>query len=473
MGIGDITDAVARQIEAAQSGVERALLEPVVRLGVTGLSRAGKSVFITSLVANLLNRGRMPQLAAEAEGRILSAFLQPQPNDAVARFDYETHLAALTGPAPHWPDSTRTISQLRLSLKLRPQGLLSGVTGPKTVHLDIVDYPGEWLLDLPLMSQSYADWSAATLDQARGTARAALARPWLDTLGAADPAAMLDETTAAALAGSFTNYLRAAQDQGLSAAAPGRFLLPGDLAGSPALTFTPLPKPADRPGRNSLYAAFEHRFDAYKRIVVKPFFRDHFAALDRQIVLVDLLSAIAAGPQALEEQRQAMTDILECFRPGRNSWLAPLLGKRVEKILFAATKADHLHHAQHDRLAAITQAMLDEARRRADFKGAKTQGMALAALRATTEQTVTHDGQTLQTVRGALMDGRNAAMHAGELPDDPSHLLTPARKGAEHWLDADFSDMKFAPPKLTLAPGEGPPHIRLDRAAQFLLGDKL
>lgn len=33
--------------------------------------------------------------------------------------------------------------------------------------------------------------------------------------------------------------------------------------------------------------------------------------------------------------------------------------------------------------------------------------------------------------------------------------------------------MSFAPPRLTLAPGDGPPHLRLDRAAQFLLGDKL
>ena len=50
-----------------------AFCDPVVRLGVTGLSRAGKTVFITSLVANLIDRGRMPQLRAAAEGRILAA----------------------------------------------------------------------------------------------------------------------------------------------------------------------------------------------------------------------------------------------------------------------------------------------------------------------------------------------------------------------------------------------------------------
>jgi hypothetical protein len=51
--------------------------------------------------------------------------------------------------------------------------------------------------------------------------------------------------------------------------------------------------------------------------------------------------------------------------------------------------------------------------------------------------------------------------------------MVPARQGAEAWLDADFDVMRFAPSQLSLKPGEGPPHIRLDSAAEFLLGDKL
>jgi predicted YcjX-like family ATPase len=150
------------------------------------------------------------------------------------------------------------------------------------------------------------------------------------------------------------------------------------------------------------------------------------------------------------------------------------MGKRVEKILFAATKADHLHHSQHPRLTAIMEALLRDARDRADFAGARTQAMAIAALRATVEETRTHDGKTLDLVRGTLLDtGKQAAFHPGELPEDPGHLLAPARKGATAWLDADYAVMRFAPAELTLKPGEGPPHIRLDRAAEFLLGDKL
>jgi predicted YcjX-like family ATPase len=219
----------------------------------------------------------------------------------------------------------------------------------------------------------------------------------------------------------------------------------------------------------------ERRFEAYKSQVVKPFFRDHFAKIDRQIVLVDALGAIHAGPQAVEDMRQAMADILGAFRPGQNQFLKQLLiGKRVEKILFAATKADHLHHTQHARLTAIMEALTREARDRAQFAGAKTSAMSIASLRATIEEMRTHNGTELPCVRGALLDsGKQAAFYPGELPQDPSRLLGAARQGAETWLDQDYQVMRFAPALLNLKPGDGPPHIRLDRAAEFLIGDRL
>jgi uncharacterized protein len=469
--IGDIADGLTRGVEGALSTVSEAFFEPVIRLGVTGLSRSGKTVFITSLVANLIGRSRMQGLTAAANGRIRVAYLQPQPDDTVPRFDYESHLAALTGRDPHWPQSTRTVSELRLSLRVQPSGLLGGVSGPRTIHLDIVDYPGEWLLDLGLLDKDFATWSRETL--ARAETRD-LAAPFREALAAADPAEKLDEVRAKALAGTFAAYLVAAREAGLSDCTPGRFLLPGDLAGSPVLTFAPLPE--GQGGRGSLRREFERRFEAYKREVVKPFFRDHFARIDRQIVLVDALGAIHAGPRAVEDLRSAMTDILAAFRPGRNAFLSQLfLGRRVEKILFAATKADHLHHRQHPRLTAIMEALVADAKSRADYAGANTQAMSIAALRATTEETMEHGGRSLDVVRGTLLDppGKRAAFYPGDLPEDPAHLLVPARQGAERWLDADYEVMRFAPQALTLRPGEGPPHIRLDRAAEFLIGDRL
>lgn len=470
MVLGTIADRLGQSIETVSATVSEAFFEPVLRLGVTGLARAGKTVFITALVNNLLEAGRMGQMRAFRDGMVEGAYLQPQPDLTLPRFDYEGHLAALTGPAPRWPESTRAISELRLSFRLAPSGLLGPLTGARRLHLDIVDYPGEWLLDLGLMEKSYADWAQTTL--ARLGARPQM-QDFLRAANATDPTAPFDEGTARNLAQAYTAGLVAARAAGWADCSPGRFLLPGDLAGSPVLTFVPLPH-AESARRNSLWREMERRFDGYKRQVVRPFFETHFARIDRQVVLIDLLEAVHLGPAALEDQRRAMADVLSAFRPGANSWLSTLLrGRRVERILFAATKADHLHHTQHPRLAALMAAMLAEARDRARFSGALTEAMAIAALRATVEESRQHQGVVRELVRGRLDDGRQAAFHPGDLPGDPARLLAPARSGAEAWLQDDYALMRFAPPILERRPGDGLPHIRLDRAAEFLFGDRL
>ena len=469
LGLFSVTDGLARSVEGAVASVTQGLFEPVVKLGVTGLSRAGKTVFITGLVANLMNRGRMPQL--RGAGRIEAAFLQPQPDDTLPRFDFETHLAALSGDDPHWPASTRALSELRLSFRVQPSGLFASFAGPRTLHLDIIDYPGEWLLDLAILDKSYADWSEETLSRIEKRREA---QQFMAIARAEDGALRLEEGRAKALAAHFTTYLTAARDAGYSDCTPGRFLLPGDLAGSPVLTFAPLPKPASTP-RGSLWRELERRFEAYKARVVTPFFRDHFARIDRQIVLVDTLGAIHAGPPAVEDLRRTMAEVLSAFRPGRNSFLTSWFGgRRVERILFAATKADHLHHSQHGALTGIMAALLRDARDRADFAGARTAAMSIASWRATVEETMQRDGVSLDCVRGRLLStGKQAVMYPGALPSDPARILTPARQGAAAWLDADYAMMGFAPARSILRPGDGPPHIRLDRAAEFLFGDRL
>ena len=100
--------------------------------------------------------------------------------------------------------------------------------------------------------------------------------------------------------------------------------------------------------------------------VVKPFFFGHFARLDRQIVLVDALTALNAGAGRVADlQRCAESMCSPAFRQGANSWASALFGRRIDRILFAATKADLLHHTSHDRLEAILEADREGRRRRA------------------------------------------------------------------------------------------------------------
>ena len=449
---------------------------PTVRLGVTGLSRAGKTVFITALIHGLTRGGRFPVFEPFATGRIAQARLAPQPDDAVPRFDYENHVRTLIEER-RWPNSTVDISELRLVIDYQRKN-----GADRTLTLDIVDYPGEWLLDLPLLNKSYEQWSHESLGLSRERPRAPLAAQWHAHLATLSAEAHEDEQAALTEARLFTDYLGACRDErfAMSLLPPGRFLMPGDLDNSPALTFSPLNLSREgSPG--SLARMMARRYEAYKSAVVRPFFREHFARLDRQIVLADVLTALNAGPAAIAELEMALAAVLASFRLGRTNWLNGLVTRKIDRILFAATKADHLHHGDHDRLEAILGRLVARAAERAKFAGAKVDVLALASVRATREASVTRIGDTLPSIIGTPLPGETidsrtfdgateAALFPGDLPTDTDGVFK---------LDAPPTDVRFVrfrPPRLERT-AEGLklslPHIRLDRALEFLLGDKL
>ncbi|MGY2053118.1 YcjX family protein [Methylobacterium sp. JK268] len=455
------------------------LVQPTLRLGVTGLARSGKTVFTTALVHHLVGLNPLPAFRVSQEGRLRRARLVPQPDDDVPRFPYEDHLAALTGER-RWPRSTDRISQLRLAVEYERKA--GWRPGPASLMVDIVDYPGEWLLDLALIEQTYEGWSRETIAAAERPGRAAIAAPWRETLRGLDPDQPLDEVLAERASDAFKAYLAAlrAGPEAVATTPPGRFLMPGDLAGSPALTFAPLALAGPtRP--DSLGGLMERRFEAYKSRVVTPFFRDHFQRIDRQIVLVDVLAAVDAGAAALAELEDALDRVLMSLRIGRNTVLSRLFAPRADRILFAATKADHLHHASHDRLDALLRLLVARSLRRTEAAGARVGTVALASVRATRETLVHEGAHTLQAVAGTpeageaigdeVFDGEaEAAIFPGELPERPEAVL----EGAVPPGSLRFP--RFRPPRVppdALGRPGRLPQIRLDRALQFLIGDRL
>ena len=405
------------------------------------------------------------------------------------RFQYEDHIAALVRDRL-WPDSTRAISQLRITLDYESASGWNRMFSPGRLSIDIVDYPGEWLLDLPLLTQDFRTFSTRTADRAKTGIRAELSAAWLALAASLDVTAPASEADARALAEVFTGYLRACKsdERSLSTLPPGRFLMPGDLEGSPALTFSPLPDlPEGRAPKGSLWAMMERRYEAYKTYVVKPFFREHFARLDRQIVLIDALQAINRGPESLLDLESALADVLASFQPGTNSFLSSFLTKRIDKVLITATKADHLHHESHDRLERITERLVRRAVERIGMSGAGLEVMAIASVRATREATVEHGGHTLpvivgtpiagETINGETFDGeRKTAIFTGDLPRNPDELFQGLESKPEESLVPDLSFVRFRPPPIEETGGGlklSVPHIRLDRAMQFLFGDRL
>ncbi len=426
-----------------------------------------------------MNGSALPAFHAAADGKIRRARLVPQPDDTVPRFPYEGHLAALVERRT-WPASTERINELRLAVEYERN---SGWTaGPGTLAIDIVDYPGEWLLDLALIETDYRDWSRRVIESARHPARVKISARWLQDLGELDPDSPPDEAKAARTSDIFKSYLVAlrAGPEAVASTPPGRFLMPGDLTGSPALTFAPLDIPS---GKTIVPDSFAHmmerRYEAYKSHVVRPFFRDHFQRIDRQIVLVDVLAALDAGPAAIAELESAIDRVLLAFRIGRKTIVSKLFSPRVDKVLFAATKADHIHHTEHRRLEAILRLLVSRAILRNEAAGAHVGSLALSSLRATQEKTVQDGRETLkavagtpeagETIGGILFDGTmEAAVFPGELPDRPEEVFKNAS------LAGTLRFPRFRPPILQPDAAGRPaamPYIRLDRALEFLLGD--
>ena len=441
-----------------------------LRLAVTGLSQAGKTAFLTSLVNQLRHAGveaQLDMLPAAREGRLLGAQRLNQPDLGVPRFPYDPGMAALRDTPPRWPAPTRGISELRLQLRYRPaqQGWLS----PDIAHLtlDLFDYPGEWLLDLPLLQHDFYSWSQAQ-PLHTGDQRRALFSEWLAEVETLDPAAEADEAQLASLADAYAQGLRRAKQAGFSNLQPGRFLLPGELDGAPVLQFFPLPRltmtreELDALPPTSLYATLAARFRYYQQQVVRPFYRDHFRRFDRQIVLVDVLGALNAGPERFEDLSQALGQLMQSFDYGKRSLLTRLFAPRIDRLAIAATKADHVTPDQHGHVVQLLEALLAEPLKDLRFANVPVKALSLAAIRATEAREVMHNGKRSPALRGTTLEGEDVLVYPGDVPPRlPTHNF---------WHQQGFDFPSFRPME---APSEALAHIRMDAAIDWLIGDKL
>jgi predicted YcjX-like family ATPase len=455
------------------------LRDRTVRLAVTGLSHSGKTAFITSLVHNLISAvhrpARLPFLRAAAERRIVGVRVLAPGKEAIPSFPLERTVRALADDPPHWPPSTTDMRRARLALRFFPRGFLGGQTpiwlsggGTADVTVEILDYPGEWLLDLPLLCQSYEQWSRATFDLARRGGRALLARDWLDFL-AQHPAESAEDPEAAFVAHNlYRTFLAACRArEHLSLLQPGRFLSPGQMADPSVLWFCPLPLSVGGQARpRSLAALMEARFETYKRDLVQPFFLQLARDVDRQIVLVDVLRALNGGEEAFADERLALDIILGAFRFGRRGLLRRLFGAQIDRVLFAATKADHVPALQRDHLEALMANLVESPTLRAKAAHARVAATALASIRCTEDGIDMLDGRKVDVVVGLPEGGdRRIRFFPGIVPVMPP----PAGFWGERFTEFPI----FQPPRITSAPGDGIPHINLDKALDFLLEDAL
>ncbi len=441
-------------------------------IGITGLSQSGKSTFITSLINQLLQHetSSLPGFSPVLNGRLLNVKMHPLEDLSLPSFPYDEAYKGLTDSEPQWPESTKDISGCLLELRLAKKVSKLNPFGREqfSLFLEIRDYPGEWLLDLPLREMSYSRWCAQCNAQYNQQPRTELLGDLLTDLQQLDPLAEVDEENLNALNTRFVQFLHECKKE-LSLIQPGRFLIPGTVKNTDILRFIPLLKSGSysegqlaTASSNSYFKVCERRYQQYIKELVEPFYKTFFRRINRQLILVDVVSALNAGPEYLDDMRQALTNITDSFAYGSQNRLLQLFRPKIDKVIFAATKIDQVVSEDHDSVRKLLSLVVSQAYKNAQHEGVKPGCEAAAAVRSSKE--IDHQGE--KGITGTDYNGS---------PIGYTHPNIPARipEGDEWTPFLNWKIPALKPPKgLSYQNSDPIPHIRIDTVLNALIGDK-
>ncbi len=434
-----------------------------IKVAITGFSQSGKSVFITSLINQLLANDKLPYLNEKLEQPFIARLLPP--DTRYKRFDYYANLKAFQKEPPAWPKPTKQVSKttIQLEIKSEYQWLENQI-----INLEIVDYPGEWLLDLSMLEYSFQEWSDRMLALAEDENHSEYVQSFLllleesDLYGASSP--HKDEL----IFDTYKEYLKLLYYNHFTFIQPGRFLEPGDLEGDPALHFSPLPAPPRDQivDENSIYMRFQKRYDTYLKEVVKRLYIEHFSSFDTQIVLVDLIKTLEHGRASFEDMNLGFKEVLKSFTYGHNSILNQWFAPKIDHVIFAATKADYIPRNQHEGYRQILEDLIRQIQRELHVSGTKTETTIVSAVKSTEYLRTRYEGKVLECIEGRVdVNGAVEVYYPGEVPRN--YQLD------SFWQTHQFQFPNFLPRAFPKNENQAVEHIRMDRIIYSLLEDRV
>lgn len=434
-----------------------------LKIGISGFSGSGKSTFLTSFIHQLKysHHAGLGGFLPARDGRLLAIELQPIPG--LPLFDYQGGIDALAAQPPRWPNSTRQISGARLQIRFKQKTMWSGMLGEqRLMTLDIRDYPGEWLVDLPMLSLSYRDWCLDTGRLMQKAPRADVDPALLTDLIALDPMVSADNAVIDGLFKRYQQFLRLCKQQGLTLLQPGRALL-DDSSRLPAVL--PLlnlqaysPAQLQNAPADSLYRQLQSHYQQYLKRLVKPFYQQFFSGIDRQVMLIDVVKALSNGKACFDDMLMAYSRIIDSYQLGTRNRLLDLLAPKVDKILFLASKPDRIVMHQHEAMRQLMDDIISRITPQSVRNQIQIETEIAAAVRSSS------DHQDFLTA--TLNDGR-----FGELRHPPIPSAIPDKL---QWQQFN----NWQPPELQpplnpdLSMGGRLAHIRMDKVLRDLLGDK-
>lgn len=469
-----------------------------MRIAVSGYSGSGKTAFLTSLIAQLMNHDVSRFSLSDPK-----ALVTASPTGRTARdngpwsdFPYDQFFAGLVNQSS-WPPKNCDCSMYTLDLNVSTWLL-------HQARLTLYDLPGERFADAAMVHMDFARWSDHQLNwlgmiaqvhngrwtALRGNSKLRFVQDYLKSRsegpGEAVSATSVVEAYKLALAEMISSYH--------VYASPSFFLLDPDgnsaadifrelerkkcdridaiaqvakrrTAGLPDQEFAPLPRRfwSDFP---ELVKCFEERYDAYRDQMIIPIFKQ-LAECDGMVMLVDLADILTSGPPQLYDVDQFLAQVLDALRPGGDVFQAVLtrfgLSRRIRRIAVAASQCDRFHPDDNDKLRFLVEKLAD--RYLARIPGAQCRYFACSAVRSTS---CTDDGRICGRVfyGDDQVAGDEESYEVDRIPDAWDHI----NGWPSEWDIAQFSHIPWVWPKMPRVFRAVPNHVALDEVFRFVTG---
>jgi predicted YcjX-like family ATPase len=163
--------------------------------------------------------------------------------------------------------------------------------------------------------------------------------------------------------------------------------------------------------------------------------------------------------------RYSIRKILQNFTYGHNNFITKIFGLKIEKVIFAATKADLIPKDQIQEYKLLLEEMIGDIKKELNVEHIETEVTVLASVKSAETVYAKIDGKKVSCIKG-VVEGENAPSihYVGTLPK--------SLKGEEIWK-REFKFPKFKPPRFPLSNTKAPDHIRMDRIIYSILKYKL
>ncbi len=448
------------------------LLDKEIKLGITGFSRSGKTALITALTNNICHfydediADKLVRFSAFRKYEVISGATVDLKDVTQSVFPYIKARDSIINVNPVWPVPTDGVSKLRLEIMYKnKESSWYKSDSIKRLYLEIIDYPGEWLMDLMLLNCSFEKFSelvsrritkiGGVVDCANFVALGQSLKP---NLSVKKQEKSLKETVTA-----YTKWLRMCKEKGFTLNVPGHFILPGDEKDSAVLEFIPWiwdRENSDKElNKDSLYEVLKKRYEDYKEHIVKKFYHECFEKLDRQVILIDCLNALKGGKETFDDVNDSFEALLNHFNYGKSNLFTRLFSSKIDKVMFAATKADTITNDQHENLKCLLNSMIKKNSPNIKGNDSDYDTMVLSAIRATSCEKY---GQNDECLR--ILDGNDERYYPGSVP-------TKWSLEEMEFFQKNFCFKELNPPKIE--EGSVIPSMNLDVLLDYIIGDKL